>query len=206
MLEGCHRSRKTKDKRAPITRDILNAICIVLPAVCYDAFEATLFKSLFVLAYFGLFRVSELVAPSSTVQGSPIQFSDVSLGSHGQPVNIRLSTYKTKHRGAPVTVKLPCESSDPNLCPVCALNAYGSCRPKVRGPFFCHASGRPVTRQQFSAVLSKCIAKTKFASAHYRSHSFRIGRASDLATQGLPMAAIMKLGRWQSQAYKLYLR
>lgn len=206
MLEGCHRSRRTKDERAPITKVVLQAICCALPSVCYDSFETTLFKALFVVAYFGLFRVSELVSPSNTMRGSPIQFSDVNLDTQGKSVNICLHTFKTNHRGATVTVKLPCETDDSNICPVGALQAFVTVRPKIQGPFFCHASGMPVIRQQFSAVLSKCIAKTKFSSAHYRSHSFRIGRASDLAAMGISMKSIMQLGRWQSQAYKLYLR
>lgn len=198
--------RKVTDKRAPLTKAILMASCSVLPLVCYNNYEATLFKSLFVLAYFGLFRVSELIAPSNTVTGFTLQYSDVTFDSTMQAVEVKLYTYKTNQRGVPVTIKLPSEDNEPTICPVRATQAFSAIRPKILGAFFCHSSGKPVTRQQLSAVLTKCIAKTTFSSAHYRTHSFRIGRASDLAVQGVPMDSIMKLGRWHSQAYKLYIR
>ena len=59
---------------------------------------------------------------------------------------------------------------------------------------------------QFSAVLAKCISSSPFSGSHILSHSFRIGRASELASKGLPDEAIMKLGRWRSSAYRTYIR
>ncbi|KAH3876406.1 hypothetical protein DPMN_000246 [Dreissena polymorpha] len=39
-----------------------------------------------------------------------------------------------------------------------------------------------------------------------RTHSFRIGRATDLATQGITTETIMVLDRWKSTAYESYIR
>lgn len=65
MLEGCLRLRKKKDKCIPITIEILKDVCAMLPIICYDNFETKLFNAAFLLSYFGLFRASEIVAPSS---------------------------------------------------------------------------------------------------------------------------------------------
>ena len=61
MLEGCRRLRQRKDVRVPITLSILTRICQQLPFVTYSRYETLLFQAVYSLAYFGLFRVSELV-------------------------------------------------------------------------------------------------------------------------------------------------
>ena len=206
MLEGCHRLRQVKDLRAPITQPVLAAICEALNSVCSNEFETLLFSSLYTLAYFGLFRVSELVSPSRSQIGSPLQQSDVKYNSDKHSLVITLRATKTNQRAIPIQIKLPEENNAYNLCPVRAIQNYLTVRPLTGGPFFCHVDGSPVTRYQFSAVLNKSLRLTKFDLGHFKTHSFRIGRASDLAAQGIPSNAIMKMGRWQSACYKLYVR
>ncbi|KAH3773608.1 hypothetical protein DPMN_174970 [Dreissena polymorpha] len=41
--------------------------------------------------------------------------------------------------------------------------------------------GMPVTRQQVNAVLAKFLGRTEFGNALFKTHSFRIGRATDLS-------------------------
>ncbi|KAH3859834.1 hypothetical protein DPMN_102655 [Dreissena polymorpha] len=77
MLEGCTRSRTTVDTRAPITRKLLAVIVSQLAKVCYNDFEHALFNAMFMLAYFGLFRVSELV--STATSSCQLQFADISM-------------------------------------------------------------------------------------------------------------------------------
>ncbi len=50
--------------------------------------------------------------------------------------------------------------------------------------FFCHANGCPVVRSQFTAVLTKCTAASQLCTGLITSHSFRIGRATQLAAAG----------------------
>lgn len=203
MLEGCHRSRKSKDIRAPISGKVLMAISSVIQVTCYNEYESKLFRSLFTMAYFGLFRVSELVAASNALVGTALKSENIQIDQNY--VVITLNKFKTNQRGDVVTLKLPSESNTA-ICPVHAADEFDQLRPKHCPIFFSHANGTPVTRQQFSAVLAQCLRKTVYVSGHYRSHSFRIGRASDLAAQGMPMEQIMKLGRWQSTSCKLYIR
>ncbi|XP_053404631.1 uncharacterized protein LOC123552767 isoform X1 [Mercenaria mercenaria] len=205
LLEGCRRSRKRRDLRAPVTLKILTEICSLLPIICYDVFESKLFKAMFVLAYFGMFRVSELVVTNQLELNRPVQYQDVTFQSDNTQLTIVLRMSKTNHSNAPTTIRIKCENND-KLCPVCALNDYIVVRPKIIGPLFIHANMKPVTRCQFSGVLSKCLCSSSFASEKIRSHSFRIGRATQLATMGIPTDAIMKLGRWHSGAYRRYIR
>ena len=41
---------------------------------------------------------------------------------------------------------------------------------------------------------------------NYNTHSFRVGKASDMAVAGVPEAVIRKAGRWSSDAFKRYIR
>ena len=79
ILEGCHRSRSTRDKRAPLTKHVLLAVCRSLTEVCFDSYEVKLFHSLFTLAYFGMFRVGELVNTNKHQQGNALLNEDVQI-------------------------------------------------------------------------------------------------------------------------------
>jgi hypothetical protein len=43
-------------------------------------------------------------------------------------------------------------------------------------------------------------------TAHYSGHSFRVGAATTAARAGLCQATIKMLGRWESSAYKRFIR
>jgi site-specific recombinase XerD len=205
LLEGCARLRKTKDSRAPITLKILQTLRAQLPKVCYNEYETKLFSALWVLAYFGLFRVSELVKCNNFTPNGPINIDNIKFSQNRRAVSLCLSHFRTNQTNKPVWLRIP-EEPNLELCPVKSLFEFISLRPRFPGPLFCHADGSAVTRYQFAKVLSKCIERTQYNILKFRTHSFRIGRATDLAAAGVPEPAIMRLGRWSSSAYKLYLR
>lgn len=66
MLESCMRSRHRTDMRAPISIYMLHKLTESLKHVSFSNFEKILFTSVFYLAYFGLFSISELVVCSAT--------------------------------------------------------------------------------------------------------------------------------------------
>ena len=93
--------------------------------------------------------------------------------------------------GRPVRIRIP-DSADNNLSCVQLMREYVQVRPKHGGFFFCHANGNPLTRSQFSVVLCKVLKQCGFLSGSYKSHSSRIGRASELAVQGVSGENIKK--------------
>ena len=66
--------------------------------------------------------------------------------------------------------------------------------------------GVPVSRYQFNAVLKRAISQCGLNLQTYKSHSFRLGTASTAAKLGLDESVIQHLGRWQSGAFKSYIR
>ena len=192
LLEGCQRSRLRVDNRAPIIPQILHSICLSLQFICYNDYEAILFKAAYLLTYFGLMRVSELVHSTWQHSGKALQFNDIKF-EENNAVTIAIRQSKTCQAGNPTYLRILCEAN-PSMCPVCALQKYFDIRPTTLGYFFKHQNNRALTRAQFSAILAKCISSSPFSGRNVLSHSFRIVRASDLASKGVPDEVIMKLG------------
>ena len=204
LLEGFKRARKRHDLRAPITETILRKILNALPSICYSEYECNLFKAAYLLAYFGLLRVSEVVFTSQIQANRPLLFADVQVeGSNAVLINIRIS--KTNQCGLPSILRVPI-SDDPSFCCVTAIRHYLRFRPNGAHYFFSHINGSPLTRSQFSSVLAKTIQVLGLPSHIYTSHSFRIGRATMLASRGVSNDTIKKLGRWSSGVVERYIR
>ena len=62
---------------APITESILQKISLVLPDICFSTYKASLFKAAYLLAYFGLLLVSEIVYTSLAQSNRQLLYSDV---------------------------------------------------------------------------------------------------------------------------------
>ena len=50
------------------------------------------------------------------------------------------------------------------------------------------------------------LEKANFNPAHFNTHSFRIGKASDMAKAGASKTQIALAGRWRSNAYLKYIK
>ena len=205
LLEGCRRLRKSHDIRAPITESILSKISQVLPNICFSQSEVTLFKAAFFLAYYGLLRVSEIVLTHPKQADRALLFSDIHIedGSKALLVTIRIS--KTNQSGPPTKLRIPA-SNNKHLCCVSAIQQYLILRPTGSPYFFVHCNGRPLTRSQFSGVLAKAVRSLGLPSQLYPSHSFRIGRATELAAQDISSERIEAMGRWKSNVVERYIR
>ena len=58
----------------------------------------------------------------------------------------------------------------------------------------------------FGAQLNNILQEAGLNANHYNTHSFRIGAATSAQDSGISDANIQMLGRWKSDAYKLYIR
>lgn len=205
LLEGYKRQKTCKDNRAPITYDILKEICHHLPSVCHTHYEAKLFTAAYTLAYYGLLRVSELVVTKLSQLHRAIRIDDLTIESGNKALRLKIRISKSNQYGNPTTIRIP-QSQSQEVCCVKSITEFLNIRSKASQVLFCHEDGQPLTRSQFSAVLSKTLQSANITNGKYRSHSFRIGRASELSAQGVPDEYIRSMGRWASAAYTTYLR
>ena len=203
MLSGMSKTNSPRDTRQPITFNLLHIIIANLPNVCLSTYETCLFSAVFQVAFFGFFRVGELVETKSGRPG--IMKSDVTLLKDPGRVNFNLRHSKGDRSRHGVLVTL---TALPNhrLCPVRAMEHYFTIRPVEPHAAFVHFDHTNLTRYQFQAVLKKTLVYSGLPSDNFKSHSFRIGAATSAALNGVDAEIIQKLGRWGSNCYLSYIR
>nr|XP_033817352.1 uncharacterized protein LOC117368118 isoform X1 [Geotrypetes seraphini] len=191
------------DARQPISHDLLTRLIVELPAVARSRYEVLLFTAAFSLAFFGAFRVGELlVHPADTVGARGLLLRHVQCGD--STVSLYLARSKTDQLGRGRTVVL--NKINGVTCPVTALCAYMAVRPPLGLALLLHVDGGPLTRYQFLAVLRLVLRRCGEDPAHFGTHSFRIGAATCAFLAGVPGEGIRRLGRWSSDCYRSYIR
>ncbi|XP_040216804.1 uncharacterized protein LOC120946105 [Rana temporaria] len=182
-LKGYRKQGRRPDARRPVSFEVLRGILAKVGAICSSRFEVTLFRAAFALAFFGAFRVGELVSPSKLVQGG-MGVSDVGWTPEGVTLWLRRSKTDQSGKGRAVHV-FPIEGSE--LCPVGLVRDYLDIRPGVGGAFLVHENGSPMSRYQFVAVFRKCLGALGLVAKEFSAHSFRIGAATEAARNGLEL-------------------
>lgn len=207
LIEGYKRENYTSDMRCPITVTVLRKIFNVLSSVCRSNYETKLFKTAFLLAFYGFLRASEYCALTKKGDTSKmLQIGDVSFSSPNLSfVEITIRSSKTDQRGASVKIRFT-EHKVVELCPVRALSNFIEIRPPGGGPLFVHLDGSPLTYYQINFVIKKCVEKVGLPSKFFSSHSFRIGAATSAASSGCSEETIKLYGRWKSAAMTGYIR
>ena len=72
------------------------------------------------------------------------------------------------------------------------------------GSLFCFADGHPLTRQLLSSMVQS-LPRSVGYSGSYSGHSFWIGAATTVASQGLPDDLTRTFDLWFSDTHLLYL-
>jgi hypothetical protein len=129
---------------------------------------------------------------------SDVTFEKCHLGIH-------LTSSKTDQLGIGSVIILD-QQQDENICPCNLLKIDLKGRPSVQGPLFCHLDGKSLTRYQFVSILKKALNWAGISDKGFSSYSFRIGAATSLAMEGVPVSRIMQLDRCKYKACKGYIR
>ncbi|XP_071984316.1 uncharacterized protein [Engystomops pustulosus] len=200
ILKGWKREKVSHDSRRPVSLPLFGRLISILDIVCSDAFEASLFKAAFSIAFFGALRIGELVPLSATRPGGLLS-RDVIVKQDSVKVCIRRSKTDFFGRGTWFSI-LPL-GADP--CPVTMINSYERGRPAGNN-FLVHISGTPLSRFQFGAVFKKSLLYLGLNPKEFGTHSFRIGAATTAHSCGMSEESIKRLGRWKSDCFKSYIR
>ena len=94
------------------------------------------------------------------------------------------------------------------LCPVQAFREYLDVRPSAsrHAQFFLTQSGSPLTYDTVRTNLQAQCKALGLRELKLNTHSFRIGRATDLFLAGVSIETIKVWGRWKSDAIYKYLK
>ena len=192
----------------PITIDILTDLIQSLNKLHLSLYNHTLLKSLMLLLYWGCLRIGEIVTSANAdhvIHPDQVSFERNPTTREAIAMLIKFRSYKHSKGSTPV-IKIK-SVADQRVCPVSALLQYLSIRPNIPSrPLFIYLLGPTVTRSFVVDYLQQALQLTKHKHLLVNSHSFRIGRTTDLVLQGKADAYIQKVGRWSSTAYHKYIR
>ena len=186
----------------PVTWPVLTLLVGIIPQVVNSSYEHLLFKCCFLLAYHAALRASELCHSGSIKHA--IKLENVTL-CFGDEITARIKLESHKHSKASAFFILSPSDQD-FLCPVKALREYLKVRPRVPGILFVTQSGAVLRREVLAKILKCCANVGGLDGKQCNTHSFRAGRATDLAVAGTPEAIIKETGRWASNAFTDYIR
>ncbi|XP_062973745.1 uncharacterized protein LOC134392912 [Elgaria multicarinata webbii] len=197
-------SPQPQDNRLPITPDILARFKSQWLFLCHSPYEAALFHAVAVTAFFGAFRISELLACSKNDRScTALQYHDLALFDHGVTLRLRRSKTDQEGRGACISLN---RAQITDICPVSALHTFANLRGDREGYLFCHSDSAPLTKYQFWSITKTALQTLGLQATSYGTHSFRIGAASTAASLQLPQQTIQSIGRWKSAAFQSYVR
>ena len=171
-----------------------------------------LFKTAFIIAYYGLFRVGEITASPHVILARNVHTS-----KNKKTVLFVLESSKTHTKGdRPQKVQIKsaelykqCTKKTRFFCPVKLIILYSNIREEYEDDndqFLVLHDGTPLTAELFRSVLKKMLKRLGLDAQRYDTHSFRVGRATDLLKFGESVESIKKMGRWKSDVVFDYLR
>ncbi|XP_073431742.1 uncharacterized protein [Dendrobates tinctorius] len=202
VVRGWRKGWKVADGRCPVSYDVLLILGEHLGEVCTSQREIVLFIVAFSLAFFGAFRLGELISPSKSGKGGLLR-GDVEM--HGDRVTIFLHSSKTDTDGRGCKVVLFEVKGSP-LCPVWCLRNFLSEVGKENDPLLVHEDGSFLSCFQFLTVFRRCLDRGGISARHYSEHSFRIGAATEAARRGLGEETVKRIGHWESARFRSYVR
>ena len=71
---------------------------------------------------------------------------------------------------------------------------------------FITSRGKPVDIEIFNVILDRVCSVAGLDRSRITPHSLRIGGATSLIQRGIPDVVVQMLGRWNSDAYRSYVR
>ena len=202
-VRGLRNIKGSSDTRSPVSVAMLRTLLQVIDLEDFSSYDKSCFKSIFSIAFFGLFRISEVVGIHRLLR------SDVQIVSHQEQhpyITIKLRSSKTNQSGRVHTIEIKSQRSHPASCPVLCLKRFLELRTaQPSDPLFVFASGVPVSQSYTSRILKRWCKKAGFQE-NISFHSFRIGGATEAFRQGFTELQIMSLGRWNSDSFRRYVR
>ena len=199
--------------RLPVNQGLLEMMLFELERLLSNQpFLMILYKAMFALAYYGLFRAGEI-----TKSNHVIKAANVHIGQNKDKLLIILYTSKTHGLGSfPQKVKIEANhrarmvSRRRFFCPFKLMRDYL----KIRGDYtsdceqlFVFSSGAAVEAVQLRNIFKEIILRLGLDNRLYGLHSFRIGHASDMVKTGYySLEQVKSAGRWRSSAVYRYIK
>ena len=216
LIRACKLKNDRVKTRLPIHCRLLELILFEVQrrfSLSSQHYLELLYKSLYILSYYGLMRVGEVTKSTHTIKAA-----NVHIAKNKDKVLLILYSSKTHDEGSrPQKIKITSNTQEGsgcyakrNFCPFRILRHFL----KVRGPFaddkeplFVFRDKSPVLAEHAQSLLRKLLKDDLGLEAHlYDMHSLRISRSSDLIKYGYSVEEVKWMGQWKSNAVFKYIR
>ncbi len=151
----------------------------------------------------GQFTYTEAEAKKATFAETGLTRSDISFSKGDQYAILRLKRSNTDTENTGVQIILGATSKP--TCPVAALKKLFIQDPRPSNAALLKLKSSAFPCQAVVNILKQCIAAAGFPETNYSGHSFRKGAVQHTANHGILDESIQRLGRWTSNAFKLYV-
>lgn len=196
ILAGATKLSKSPDMRIPISINMLRSLLQSTQFIASSTYECLLLRAMYTLMFFGFMRIGEVTKSVNNIQFSQVSISKSSL-------SITFEKFK-HHVGSPIVITIPASGSV--FCPVKVTSDYIIRRGSSPGPFFCTPGSIPILPSKFYSCLRASLIWAGISHLNIKPHSFRIGAATWAASCGYSDCQIQTMGRWNSYAFKKYIR
>ena len=216
LTKACSLRNDTVKVKLPIQNGFLEQLLFELERL-YDqqAYLEILYRTMMLLQYFGLLRVGEITKSKHVLKAK-----DIHIPSYGSKEKLKLYLYSSKTHGKsqiPQEIKIEgnVHLTQEKNSQLRHFDPYNSTREylAIRGNYreldeqlFIFRDGTPVRACNYRKVLKTLLKAVQVNPDFYDTHSFRIGRATDLRKFGYTIEQIKHLGRWRSNAVYRYLK
>ena len=208
FMVGVKRSATEGQSLQPISKQMLSELLRLVKTLQCTEYEKSLLQAIMAVMYHGCLRVSEVAR--SGYADHALLASQVRLMFNfprPQPSAVLFKLLSFKHSNHPQKILIKALEKQPSTCPVKLLWHYHSLKPTGSHYFFCDAEGNGINRDFLHKYLRQLVAMSSFSNKRINTHSFRIGRTTDLVMcGGVSDAYIRQVGRWSSNAYLKYIR
>lgn len=197
LLRSYSKTQTIRTVRKPIDISLLKQLDSHIIVLNMNNYYKILYRTMYHFMYQGLLRVSEVCI--SAAPHHNLKFNNVHLNEKNSTIKLKLESYKFSSHSCKVVIHCSNEL-------LSIFKKYVKLRGKKNGLFFCHPNLEGITRSELANMLKKQIDLFNLDCNEYNTHSFRIGRATDMAKMGYSDIQIAMAGRWESSAFKKYIR
>ncbi|KAJ5267283.1 hypothetical protein N7478_010091 [Penicillium angulare] len=217
LIDGARRLNPISKARVrkPVSRDTITKLSAGLAILPSQPLEMTAnllddlnFATACRVAFAGFLRLGEFTYKTEDLKqrsiflATKLTRSDIRFSSSLDHAQLTLKRTKTDRHHEGVQIILA--KTGDRACPVDALQKLLILDP--RGPdaplFSFHR--RPSSRNNFLSTLSTKLKALGIQAEGYSGHSFRKGAAQHAHDSGIPDDQIQVLGRWTSEAFRVY--
>lgn len=191
--------------RRPIRSGLLKLILEKVESIFLgrgQPYLAELYKAIFVSAYYGLMRISEVMGKHA------VHTEDVHISKNKNKFKVKYilrssKTHTVGKRPQMIDIYPDYQVVGTKFCPVTTINEFSKLRPhreNLGGNYFVFSDGSTVTEHHVRVVLKLCLRQLNLPSSSFNFHGYRSGRATDLFKWNFGIDWIRKVGRWSKKS------